>query len=188
MMRFTTVLVSIFVLAACAADSPDGDSSGDGDGAGTGEGGGSGGGGGSGSGGSSMTASRFLEEINKKFCDEAFTCRSSFPMEKGTFDEAFGSSQTACYAQANEDFSGAQIDAQVAAGKITFNAAAATTCLAGIMYGTCEQFWQEGPQEPGECDTVLVGTVANGGACVTSFDCANATSYCDETTNQCTSK
>jgi hypothetical protein len=193
MMRFTIVFVSVFATAACVGDPPtDGGGGGDntgGDGGGGGGGGGDGSGSGSGTGGTggTMTASKFLEEINKKFCDQSFTCKSSFPTDWGiTFDEAFGTSASACYAQAAQDIPPAQVESQIAAGKITFNANDASTCLAGITFGTCNEFWQQGPQMPAACETVLLGTVADGGACVTHIDCTNFYSYCDETTNTCT--
>lgn len=197
MVRFTIVLVSVFATAACVGAPPPGGDNGDdntGGGDGGGGGGGSGDGTGSGSGtgtggggGGGMTASTFLDEMNKKFCDQSFTCKASFPSDWGiTFDQAFGASASECYAQAAQDVPAAQVEAQIAAGKITFNAADAAACVAGVTFGTCTEFWQQGPQLPAACDTALVGTVADGGACVTHIDCANPNSYCDETSNKCT--
>src|SRR5690242_15516089 len=104
-MRHHMLLIATVFVAACAANvgddfDDDGTSDGTGTGNGSGTGGGSGSGNGSGNGNGNgggtqnMTATRFLEQINMKFCDEAFTCKGSFPTDEGgTFDEAFGASQ-----------------------------------------------------------------------------------------------
>ena len=68
---------------------------------------------------------------------------------------------------------------QIVAGKITFNPADAASCIAGITFGTCTEFWQTGGNFPQACATALVGTVADGGACVTHIDCTNPSSYCE---------
>ncbi|HEU4612640.1 MAG TPA: hypothetical protein VFS15_11210, partial [Kofleriaceae bacterium] len=59
-------------------------------------------------------------------------------------------------------------------------------CLSGVTFGTCDEFWDQGGNEPAACDTALVGTVADGGACVNTWECVNLASYCDETSMTCT--
>ena len=191
-MRFTFVLVSVLAAAACVGESPDG-------------GGPPGGGGGpdtptdpdDGPGPEddgpededpdAYTASELLDEIDKVFCDGAHMCKASFPTDWGiTFEELFSTSPTACYAQGAEDLPREIIEGQITAGKIKFDPAAAAACIAGLAVGTCPQYWDQGPEMPVECDTALVGTVADGGACITSYDCTSLSSYCNASTDQCT--
>jgi hypothetical protein len=123
----------------------------------------------------------------QKYCDEAFMCKASFPADAGvTFDEAFGASAQACVADAANYDMPAQVEAQITAGTIRFNGADAAACVAGIAFGTCQAFWDQGPTFPAACDTALVGTVADGGACIVDYECSSFTSYCDETTKKCT--
>jgi hypothetical protein len=190
-MRFHTILfASLVAVAGCVGEAPDPVGGGNGNGNGGGGGDGSGGGGDdSGDGGdpSSMTATKFLDEVGRKFCDQAFSCKSSFPTDEGiTFQEAFGATQQQCYADSLEWNEPQKVEQQIAAGKIKWSAADAAACLSGISFGSCSQFWNEGPNMPAACDTALVGTVADGGACVTHLECVNVYSYCDDSTRKCT--
>ncbi len=195
--RISMFFVLGCALAACAGTAPGGGGGGD-DGGGDGTGGGSGGGDGSGSGGGDGSGGgggstdtsgleSFVHGLGVKYCDEAFACKASFPTDAGiTFDEAFGPSAMACYADNDASFDIPAIVAQIQAGTILWNASDANTCLAGITFGTCEEFWQQGGNEPAACATALAGTIADGGACVTDWECVNLASYCDETTKLCT--
>ena len=163
--------ILLCVLTACAAQlSPTG-----------GNGGGSGGGG-----GSSMTATQFLTQMEMKYCDEAFTCQASFPTDAGvTFADAFGASASVCYSDGAAYDMPASVETEITAGKIHYDAAAAASCVAGITYASCSDFWTNGGNYPASCDTALVGTVANGGACVVDYDCSSADSVCDPTAHTC---
>ena len=191
--RVSPVLLAC-VLAACGVGDPGGGGGGDngGGGGGGGDGGGGGGGGGGdgsggGGGGGSITVAQFLTQTATKYCNQAFTCMSSFPTDAGiTFAEAFGASAAECIADSEAYYPAATVEARIAAGTITWNATDAAACVAGITFGTCEQFWQQGPNMPAACDTALVGKVADGGACVIDLECTNLQSYCDETTKKCT--
>src|SRR5256885_16009651 len=79
----------------------------------------------------------------------------------------------------------AQVEAEITAGKIHFDGAAAAQCVAGITFGACSDFWTNGPNAPAACATAMVGTVADGGACVVDYDCSTATSICDATAHTC---
>jgi hypothetical protein len=123
----------------------------------------------------------------QKYCDEAFMCKASFPADAGvTFDEAFGASAQACVADSATYDMPAQVEAKITAGTIKFNGADAAACVNGLTFPACDAFWQEGPMFPAACATAMVGTVADGGACVVDYECASFTSYCDETTQKCT--
>ncbi len=138
-------------------------------------------------GGSSMTATQYLTAMEMKYCDEAFACQASFPTTQGvTFAQAFGSSASQCYSDGAAQDMPAQVEAEITAGKIHFDAAAAASCVAGIMFGTCTDFWAgTGGTIPSGCSTALVGTVADGGACVVDYDCSSAQSVCDPTAHTC---
>ncbi len=185
MKRFSIVLVS--VLAACAAEAPpdtggggDNNNTGGGGGDGTGSGSGTGTGSGGGGGNGSISATSFLAEIATKICTQAFSCQASFPTDWGaTFAEIFGASSSACVADAAAADEPAKVEQQITAGKIKFNGADAASCVAGITVGQCTEFWNDGPQFPASCDTALVGTVADGAACVTHIECVNPNAYCD---------
>jgi hypothetical protein len=139
------------------------------------------------SGGGSMTATQYLAAMDMKYCDEAFTCQSSFPTTTGdTFADEFGASASECYADGAAYDMPAQVEAEITAGKIHFDGAAAAACVAGLMFGSCTDFWNgTGGTYPTECDTAMVGTVADGGACVVDYDCSNIESVCDPTAHTC---
>ena len=133
-----------------------------------------------------MTATQFLTQMDQKDCTEAFTCQASFPTTTGsTFADAYGTSEQACEADAAMYEMASQVEAEITAGKIHFDGNAAAQCVAGITYGTCADYWANGPTVPAACDTAMVGTVADGGACVVDYDCATATSICDPTAHTC---
>lgn len=143
--------------------------------------------GGGGGGGGSMTATQYLTQMEMKFCDEAFTCKASFPTTQGvTFDQEFGTSASQCYSDGAAQDMPAQVEAEITAGKIHYDAAAAQACVTGLMFGACTDFWNgTGGTFPAECSTALVGTVADGGACVVDYDCSSAASVCDPTNHTC---
>lgn len=189
-MRLHTILIAS-LFTACAAQAPDDIDNTDGkdDGTGSGTGGGNGSGSGPGGGSQNMTATKFLEQINMKFCDEAFTCKASFPTDAGvTFEQEFGASQQACYSEGLAYYDPQAVEMQISAGKISFNATDAAACISGIAFSTCDSFWNGTDQFPSACSTALVGKVADGAACISHFECSSQASYCDETSNTCTAE
>jgi hypothetical protein len=114
-------------------------------------------------------------------------CKANFPTDQGvTFEQAFGANAMACYADADMYNNVPAVEAAISGGKITWNQADATACLAGIMFPACATFWTAEPTAPAACNTALVGHVADGQACTVDFECSNASSYCDETSKKCT--
>jgi hypothetical protein len=183
--RLSTIVFGCLI-AACGVG---GGTDETGDGKGDGTGGGSGGGSGGGGGGSTDTSgvANFLHEMGKKFCDQAFTCKASFPTDEGvTFEQAFGASAMACYADADMYNNAPAVAAAITKGTITWNPTDAAACLAGITFPACAMYWMNGANEPAACATALVGKIADGQACVVDFECASPTSYCDETSKKCT--
>jgi hypothetical protein len=185
--RLSAIVFGTLIAACGVGGAPDDNGGGGSNG---GSGGGGGGGSGSGSGGGSTDTSgvaNFLHEMGKKYCDQAFTCKATFPTDQGvTFEQAFGSSAMQCYADSDAYFNAPAVVAQINAGTITWNPTDAAACLSGITFPACAQFWTDGPMEPAACATALVGKVADGQACVVDLECASATSYCDATSKKCT--
>src|SRR5262245_44165785 len=97
------------------------------------------------SGGSShgtLAASDFVTQLAKLDCDEAFKCMASFPAMTGaTFADLYGPDAATCY---TDNGPPDELQQEIAAGKIMYDAAAAATCAAGITYGDCASFWQDG--------------------------------------------
>ena len=133
-----------------------------------------------------MTATQYLTQMEQKFCDEAFTCQASFPATTGeTFADDFGASASECYADDAAYDMPDVVETEITAGKIHFDASAAASCIAGLTFPACTTFWTDGPTYPTACDTAMVGTVADGGACVVDYDCSNVQSVCDQTAHTC---
>ena len=188
-MRRASLLV-VLITVACGAelgDAPDvqetpGPVKGDGDGTGGGSGSGSGGG----SGGTPYTATAFFTQIGKQYCDESFRCQATYPTGPAAFTQDFGANVSECYADANAFYGAAAIELSIAAGRVIFDTTAAKSCADGITYQqTCSTFWQNDPVLPAVCGQAIAGTVANGGTCLTDYDCASLTEFCDATTKKC---
>jgi hypothetical protein len=143
-----------------------------------------GGGGGDGGGGSS-TATQFIMALDAKDCDEAFSCMSTFvPDTVGdTFADEWGDSPEACKSDPDDAADDAVVETEIKAGKIVFNPDLVQTCLAGISYASCAVFWSPDSSYPDVCYQALYGLVADGGACVTDWDCEGT----DTTDSECTS-
>ena len=194
MTKRVAAVLFISLVAACVGAPPEhsgtGGGTGGGNGDGTGGGNGSGSGSGSGSGGGtsgSMTATSFLASMAQKFCDEAFLCKANFPTTSGTtFDQAFGASSAACVSDSAAYDMPSVVESEITAGKIKFSATDAAACVAGITFPACTTYWTAGPMAPPACSTALVGTIADGAACLVDYDCSNVQSYCDSTTKKCT--
>ncbi|HEV7559537.1 MAG TPA: hypothetical protein VGO00_28870 [Kofleriaceae bacterium] len=132
-----------------------------------------------------ITVDMFLQQMSMSDCTEAFACMASFPTTGGdTFAQDFGASVSDCVTMENSYDPPATVASEIAAGKITFDGSAAAACVAGITYSTCADYWSTGGDYPVACDTALVGTVADGGACVIDFDCSNFDSLCES--SKCT--
>jgi hypothetical protein len=182
-----TMSILLVLVGACAGElGPDPTPPSTSGGSNTQPGGGGDPGGGDPGGGTGMTATQFLTQMGMKYCDEAFACQASFPTDQGvTFADAFGASASECYGDEAAYDMPAQVEAEITAGKIHYDASAAAACVAGIQFGDCTAFWQDGGTYPAACDTALVGTVADGGGCVVDYDCSNVESVCDPTAHTC---
>lgn len=134
-----------------------------------------------------LTATRFLARIGVQYCDESFRCKATYPEGTDVFEDDFGASRQACYDGVDAYYRPALVEQSIAAGRVIFSAIAADACLDGVSYPQqCSMFWDTAPVFPNACDVTLLGTVPDGAACVSIFDCANITSFCDDMTKRCT--
>jgi hypothetical protein len=156
----------------------------------TGACGGDDGGGGGGGGGKASDA---IKDGIRASCAKAFDCMGSYDASMNgdtAFEDVYGTDEQNCYDMTIaliNSFLGAdyfdKFDASVEAGRITYNGDDADSCNDAQTSVTCDQFFgqngQEAPDVPA-CDTALMGTVATGGACTISDDCASVDDSCDD--------
>jgi hypothetical protein len=133
-----------------------------------------------------LTATEFFARIGDQFCDECFRCQATYPAGQAAFAQEFGATEQQCRQDALAFYSPQLVEQSIAAGRIIYRADAAEDCADGIDYEqSCNQFWNEEPDVPSICGAVFVGTVVDGGACVTDYDCASTVSLCDAVTKRC---
>jgi hypothetical protein len=139
---------------------------------------------GGGSGSTSITLSKYFDEIADIHCEQAFQCKASFPPDLGyTFEAQWGASLTECTQTLLAEWNPAQVETEIAKGRITYDGTAAVTCLEGVAFAACPDYWNRGIEWAESCYHVVVGMVATGGACENNYSC---TSYaCDATTHVC---
>jgi hypothetical protein len=116
----------------------------------------------------------FLHEAGVQQCDEAYTCKSSYPGTSTQFKTDWGTSKSNCYDVLDAYYEVTAVQTEVDAGKSVFDPTSAASCLAGITFGSCSTFWQNGAVFPSVCDNVFTGTVPKGSPCVVDEDCQGA--------------
>jgi hypothetical protein len=120
-----------------------------------------------------LTPRAFIEELARLECVAAFACKPQYPTSAPrTFDQAWGTDITSCIAIDTNYLERDAIDAAVAAGRITFDAASAQACLAapGIP-ASCAALFEYGWTWSSICFVGLAGHVPDGAACATSWEC-----------------
>ena len=173
-MRFSWA-IALALAIGCVAEAPGIE------GAGEPEAGSAGSGGGSQQ--TTMTLSKYFDEIAAVHCNQAFGCRASYPPERGAFETVWGASIDECEANLIAAWNPAQVETEIAKGRITYDGTAAATCLQGVTFAACPDYWVRGIEWAESCYHVLVGTVQPGGACENSYSC---TSYnCDSLSRTC---
>lgn len=131
-----------------------------------------------------LTPTGYLEKIAGIYCEESFTCRASFPPDRGyTFEAQWGNSEPECRQRLLDGWNPALIETEIAKARVTFDGGAARACLDGVAFGSCPDYWTNGIQWAEACYRVLVGSVAKGGQCDTDYSCASFN--CDEMLHQC---
>jgi hypothetical protein len=123
----------------------------------------------------------FVTSFAQAECAEAHECRASFPTDAGvTFEQVFGATLAECETIALAYYDPDAVRMAVQNGTIEYDRDAAQDCLQNLTWGTCTQFWGGQSPLPASCGMALVGTVANGGACVVDFECSSDDSWCGE--------
>ena len=120
-----------------------------------------------------LTPAGYAVEYADALCTKAFACRDSFPTGTGlTFEQVFGVDTTACKAKLP---TAAQLEASVTAGRITFMATAAMTCLTELDGFDCPTFWNGATNNSFStaCDQATAGQVGVGGSCTIDLDCTS---------------
>lgn len=134
--------------------------------------------------GAPITATRYVEGVDRKECDEAFACQSQFPSDLGyAFADVWSTSQQACYDLLEVDWKPATIETEIVAQRITYDGLAATQCLAQISFGDCVDFFHAGPHWAEPCYRVMKAMVPVGGSCELDFSCLS--NHCDSATRTC---
>lgn len=146
-----------------------------------------------GSDGGSGGPSRASDAVKENFqaqCDRAHECQASWDpsMHDGeTFESIYGATPTECYDSLIALFEQLvpnyfnNLDAAVSAGTVVYNAGDFGTCVDALLSGSCDAFFEQNGMsidQPPQCETALVGTVAEGGTCTISDECAGD-AFCD---------
>ena len=132
----------------------------------------------------SITLSTYFDKIAKVYCDQAFSCRATFPTNLGyTFEAQWGNNHGECISRLVTAWNPALVETEIAKGRVTYDGTAAVSCLEGVTLGACGDYWTNGIDWAESCYHVVVGTVQVGGLCDSNYSC---TSYaCDATTHTC---
>lgn len=131
-----------------------------------------------------MTLSRYFDEIAEIHCMQAFSCRASFPPERGyPFEDEWGTSVRECVGLLIAAWNPAQVETEIAKGRITYDGAAAVSCLSGVAFAACPVYWQVGIDWAESCYHVVVGLVRAGGECENDYSCTSF--VCNTTRHLC---
>jgi hypothetical protein len=124
-----------------------------------------------------MTLSEYFDKIAVIHCEQAFGCRASYPTDRGAFETTWGASVEACEANLIAAWNPTEVETEIAKGRITYDGTAAVSCLEGVTFAACPDYWNRGIEWAESCYHVVVGTVPVGGACANDYSCT--TFYCD---------
>lgn len=163
------IVAILVVIAACTA-SP---------GSRGGGGGGGGGDGGVGS-GSDITVQQFIEQLVTQNCQQAYKCMAQYPANAtDTFADLWGTSEADCVSSDDDYTARNALAMEVTAGTMMFDPAEAKACLGNPAFpASCTDFFNTYAY-PDACYNALSGNVADGGACISDFECTGDTSSCE---------
>ena len=99
-------------------------------------------------------------------------CTSLLTAEAKVASQCVGGAETLWAAQLGNASVCSEISAAVAAGRATFDSTQAASCLSAVAAVNCATF-ATGGTEPAACSGALKGTVAGGGTCNSTLDCAS---------------
>jgi hypothetical protein len=113
---------------------------------------------GGGGGGGSIPIEELGNELQEAFCSRIVRC--------GLVDDVASCSELI-------DFNDEEIQAGVAAGTIDYDGELARDCLDAFAAASCDGSSESARVEPPSCREAIRGTVADGGACENSNECAS---------------
>lgn len=104
---------------------------------------------------------------------------STYPSDRPDFTGVYGASAEDCIAANDPQIIAVaeQYQASVDAGRMIYDAGAAQDCLDDENGYSCDEYWTV--PESDACEQIFVGTVATGGECDFSAECANLAEICD---------
>jgi hypothetical protein len=142
------------------------------------------GGGGQNSDDTTTTPTGYLKQIAEIYCGESFTCRAEFPTDRGyPFEAQWGSSNEECVQRLLTSWDPAAIETEIAKGRAMYDGAAGITCLEGVTFGTCADYWASGIHWAESCYHVIIGLIPAGGACDNLYACSSQS--CDVASHTC---
>jgi len=130
-----------------------------------------------------VTATGYLTQIAMIQCEQAFSCRATYPSDGVTFQDTWSTSVAACVAMLQAAWGTNLIESEIAKGRIEFDGTAAIDCLAGVAFGSCDTQWTSGIQWADSCYDVMNGNVTVGGSCDSVYACSSYN--CDAVQHQC---
>jgi hypothetical protein len=130
-----------------------------------------------------MTLSKYFDEIASVHCEQAFGCRASYPTDRGAFEASWGATVAECEANLIAAWNPAQVETEIAKGRIKYDGTAAASCLEGVTFAACPDYWNRGIEWAESCYSVVVGVVPVGGACENNYSCT--TYSCDPVAHTC---
>lgn len=132
---------------------------------------------------STISPSGYLTSIAQIHCEQAFSCRATYPFDALSFETAWGTSVTECIADLVAGWDANAIEAEIAKGRAEFDGTAAVACLGGVAFAACTEHWDGGIQWADACYHVIVGNVPAGGTCDIDYACIS--SACDVLEHRC---
>ncbi|NVB83173.1 MAG: hypothetical protein HOV81_32675 [Kofleriaceae bacterium] len=133
---------------------------------------------------STATPMGYLKRIASIHCTQAFMCRDSFPPDLGyTFEAQWTNSEPECEAMLLDAWNTETLESEIAKGRAVYDGSAAASCLEGVTFGACPDYWMRGIEWADACYSVIIGKVPTGGSCQSLYSCESFS--CDEPTQTC---
>jgi hypothetical protein len=130
-----------------------------------------------------VTATGYLTQIAMIHCEQAFSCRSTYPNDAATFEATWKTSVTECVTNLQVAWGAGVLETEMAKGRIQYDGTAAVDCLGGVAFAACDTHWTDGIQWAQSCYSVMVGNVPTGGNCESLYSCQSFS--CDTTAHVC---
>jgi len=122
-----------------------------------------------------LTAASFMYRMIRIECEQAFVCRPQYTTTDPSFATAWGTDLDDCVANDVDYRQVPRILTAIGGGTITFDPGLAASCLAAPGIPTsCATLFSHNYQWTATCYAAVLGHVADGGGCITDWECALA--------------